>query len=475
MIGGLIFKKKFFLSTLIIFFGLVFVFSVLQNSVMRVSADSWPLIVNINHMDFGVVFPQETLQKTFTVSLDPEYPHEVNYAITQNPKPLPVDYEGDGADPENPGYYRNLCPYLEKISADDGEGDTEESAHLFPETDEMDAWIVAFDVPCIEGYVGQDFEGTPVPNSGDYGCDVGVEFLEEVGGGEDDGDNGDDGKDENGNDGTYTASSSGGGGGGGPTGLIIYNESSEVFTESITVSWFTNKKSTSRVIYDIVPHPDSELGSAPNYGYAFSTPEYDTPAVLEGVVPFHEVEISGLEPGVTYYYRCVSHASPETIGKEYSFTAEGLAPEPPDVPGETPPGAPEGPGLPDSEEPRGLLPEPEAEGPAEGLAYAPPAAGEPVPPASDLEPAEELTPEEELEKLEEKIEELEKKLEEGELTAEVKPGFLAGTMLPALKYLTEPLFWLLLLLALLALYFLIFYYRKERKKEDKDQQGHIKF
>ena len=104
-----------------------------------------------------------------------------------------------------------------------------------------------------------------------------------------------------------------GGGGGGYTGLIIFNEENKtVESNQVTLTWFTNHPATSRVIYDTVSH--STIGTPPNYGYAFSTPEDSNK------VTFHSVTLTGLTPGVTYYWRAISHGSPEVWGKELSFT-----------------------------------------------------------------------------------------------------------------------------------------------------------
>ena len=105
-------------------------------------------------------------------------------------------------------------------------------------------------------------------------------------------------------------------GGGGAVfigGLDIFNENvALVETATASVTWQTNYFATSRVIYDTVSHPT--LGSPPNYGYAFSTEE-DT-----NKVTFHTVIITGLTPGTTYYWRAVSHSSPEVLGDELSIT-----------------------------------------------------------------------------------------------------------------------------------------------------------
>ncbi len=83
-----------------------------------------------------------------------------------------------------------------------------------------------------------------------------------------------------------------------------------VTTTSITLVWTTDQPATSRVIYDTSSH--SGLGSAPNYGYAFSTVETDA----SPKVTTHSVTVTGLTPGTTYYFRTVSHGSPESVSGE---------------------------------------------------------------------------------------------------------------------------------------------------------------
>jgi hypothetical protein len=81
-------------------------------------------------------------------------------------------------------------------------------------------------------------------------------------------------------------------------------------TSTVTIVWTTSEPATSRVIYDTVSH--STLGSAPNYGYAFSTAE-DSNKILS-----HSVVVTGLTPNTPYYFRGVSHGSPETVSGQIS-------------------------------------------------------------------------------------------------------------------------------------------------------------
>ena len=93
--------------------------------------------------------------------------------------------------------------------------------------------------------------------------------------------------------------------------------SSEMHTSnsatSATITWATDKPSTSRVVYDTFPH--TIPGIAPNYGYVNSTNESET----SPKVTSHSVTITGLSAGTTYYYRVVSKGSPENVGGEKTF------------------------------------------------------------------------------------------------------------------------------------------------------------
>jgi len=134
-----------------------------------------------------------------------------------------------------------------------------------------------------------------------------------------------------GEEGRATVISGTGGGGGGtggtgalPAGLTIYTEASSIASNNeVIITWLTNYYSTSRVIYSVASEEHIfNLSSIPDYGYAHSSPEINTPANPNGVT-FHSVTLNSLLPGTTYYYRVISHASPDTVGKELSFTTSG--------------------------------------------------------------------------------------------------------------------------------------------------------
>lgn len=143
------------------------------------------------------------------------------------------------------------------------------------------------------------------------------------------------GQDEGGDDGTFETNlpNGGGGGGGGSgggggegggilSGMVIQNEAAVIVTDTTaTIQWNTSFSATSRVVYGTIPGVFN-FGLPPNYGYDFSTDEFNTPANPNGVT-FHTVIVTGLAPSTTYYFRTISHASPDTISKEVSFTTRG--------------------------------------------------------------------------------------------------------------------------------------------------------
>jgi protocatechuate 3,4-dioxygenase beta subunit len=97
--------------------------------------------------------------------------------------------------------------------------------------------------------------------------------------------------------------------------LVIEDEETEnLATDSMTIEWITDRFATSRVVYGTTSVADISAESAPNYGYEFSTPLYDTDPKVQN----HSVTINGLTPGTTYYWRAISSASPEVVGNENS-------------------------------------------------------------------------------------------------------------------------------------------------------------
>lgn len=173
------FKKALFLGIPLMV--IVLALSIFQGSIFNVSAQIIPIAVSIEHIDFETVFPGENLQKSFFVSYVDEG-DGVNYTIIQQRKPLPENHPEypNGGDSEMPGYYKNLCPYLTKIS-NEGEGDNENQAFVGPD-DSSDTWMVYFEVPAIFGFVAQDHVGGVIDESGEYGCDISVALIEEEGG-----------------------------------------------------------------------------------------------------------------------------------------------------------------------------------------------------------------------------------------------------------------------------------------------------
>lgn len=98
---------------------------------------------------------------------------------------------------------------------------------------------------------------------------------------------------------------SSGGGGGSGGGSIIATISNQTVTQideqSVIVSWFSNLKGDSRVVYSETS-PD-EYGKAPMYGYTNSVED------LNDEITYHAMIIDGLEVGKVYYFRPVSKTS----------------------------------------------------------------------------------------------------------------------------------------------------------------------
>jgi len=73
---------------------------------------------------------------------------------------------------------------------------------------------------------------------------------------------------------------------------------------SVTITWTTDIVASSRVIYDTTSHTDISGETAPNFGYAASTPTTDETTKVTS----HSVTISGLNPGTHYYFRVISQS-----------------------------------------------------------------------------------------------------------------------------------------------------------------------
>lgn len=134
---------------------------------IQITLQILPIIVHEDNLSFGQVFPGEELQGKFTVHYVQEYQEQgVHYRIIQKLKPLP-----DGS-----GYYKDLCPFLSKVSLE-SEGDLESEAYVGI-NDPSDEWTVYFKVPAIMGNVSQDNSGGVVTTSGEYGCDISIDIIE---------------------------------------------------------------------------------------------------------------------------------------------------------------------------------------------------------------------------------------------------------------------------------------------------------
>ncbi len=93
-------------------------------------------------------------------------------------------------------------------------------------------------------------------------------------------------------------------------------QDAEPTSNSVTIEWTTSHPATSRVLWDTESHSTADaLAAGPaNYDYAHSTDE-DSDLVTE-----HSVIVNGLAPSTEYFFRPVSHGSPETLGEEVSVT-----------------------------------------------------------------------------------------------------------------------------------------------------------
>jgi len=120
--------------------------------------------------------------------------------------------------------------------------------------------------------------------------------------------------------------------------LTIYEENiaeTGIIQDTATINWLTNYKSTSRVIFSQANQShtldiNDNVSILPLFGYASTTAEINSPVLPNGVF-FHSVTIAGLSASTTYFYRCVSTASPPTFSQEHSFTTAAEV-----IPAETP-------------------------------------------------------------------------------------------------------------------------------------------
>ncbi len=159
-----------------------------QQNIQSVTADVKPLLVKIGQISFGNVFPGETFSKFYTVLMTDDSDGEIPYKIETHPKARP-EFVSEVGDSEAREYcaenqtdhdkcYHNLCFLIENQINDINEEDVAESAFLSPE-DTEDEWRVTLATPAIKGFVAQDHQGGIVDYSGEYGCDLSVNYLYE--------------------------------------------------------------------------------------------------------------------------------------------------------------------------------------------------------------------------------------------------------------------------------------------------------
>jgi len=165
--------------TVVMLFSLLFISGLFvasfQNNISKANSFIASIIVNLPHLDFGLVFPGEQPQKTFIVSYSDVGDGDGSYTITEKYKPLdPIDSDYCQTNYEDyTRCYKTLCPYIEEFSEED-EGDTVFDASVSL-NDPEDIWVVAFNknfVPAVIGNVSQDHKGDIISESGIYGCDL---------------------------------------------------------------------------------------------------------------------------------------------------------------------------------------------------------------------------------------------------------------------------------------------------------------
>lgn len=79
----------------------------------------------------------------------------------------------------------------------------------------------------------------------------------------------------------------------------------EIGCNNAKITWTTNKKTDSRVVCSESPIANANLGSKPDYGYAFSTSTYDTDPKVTG----HGITLFDLKENTNYFCRAISTSS----------------------------------------------------------------------------------------------------------------------------------------------------------------------
>jgi hypothetical protein len=253
----------------------------IQNNIMNVSADIKPIIVEINEIDLGIVFPGENIvSEEFTVTLAEGETSGIKYKIIKKRS----DTEGNNCEESgSENCLPDLCSYIELALVDD-EDDTDLDASLNPNGDNVDKWKVNMEVPAIEGFVAQSFFGIPVGQNGLHGCRLSVDI---------------DGEEPSATEDELT---------------ITNTRATEISNNGAAILWDTNLASDSRVVCDLNSINDENLGEYPNYGYNISS------SIASAPVKDHSIILTGLESNATYYCRAVSESDgKKAIGEEISF------------------------------------------------------------------------------------------------------------------------------------------------------------
>ena len=106
--------------------------------------------------------------------------------------------------------------------------------------------------------------------------------------------------------------------------VLSEEQSASPSTNSTTITWTTSHPATSRVVWGTssITNASSTQAGWPNYGYSDSTIEDST------LVTSHSIVVTGLSSGTQYFFRPVSHGSPEVVGSEIVSTTSTPQPAP---------------------------------------------------------------------------------------------------------------------------------------------------